>query len=284
MPVTPDDVRRFERRVRRLQQQAATLANDVRVDVLKIVDEYRRRIKELIDHYPPKTPLPAADMPRLSAQIRSEVDAMLTDAATALRAGQEAVWTRGVAAARELALNLDLEGALFAPSAELLTIATGYTADLIRTIPGELMPKVNGTLARAVLGSLSPYETMQELDKLLGRAGQRGVSYQVERIVRTEVQRVYSIALDQQIQALAGRLEQPQKLLKEWIAGPPRPGRREDHQQIDGQQVPVHEPFALPDGTRLMYPRDPAGPPHQTINCGCAWRLVAATIATALDQ
>ncbi len=77
---------------------------------------------------------------------------------------------------------------------------------------------------------LTPYETMQELDTLLSRAGQRGVSYQAERIVRTEVQRVYSIALDTQVQSLAALVESPNKLLKQWVSGPFRPGRREKHQ------------------------------------------------------
>ncbi|MFZ5434294.1 MAG: hypothetical protein ACOZB3_11050, partial [Calditrichota bacterium] len=126
------------------------------------------------------------------------------------------------------------------------------------------------------------------LDKLIGRAAQHGVSYQAERIVRTEVQRVYSIALDTQMQALAARIDAPKKLMKEWVAGPYRPGRREEHQAINGQRVPMDVPFEITreDGSKvyLMYPRalGPDNAPDQTINCGCSWRLAPDSIMDAM--
>ncbi len=282
MPISARDVKRFERRIRELQQSANALSNEARVEVLKRVDERRRRIKELMDHYPGKSPLPTGDVPRLSQQIRAEVNGMIEDVVPVIKAAQEGAWAKGLAAGRELAVTLELEGVFFAPTPNLVSLATGYTADLVRSIPAELMPKVNGALSRAVLGGLSPYETMQELDKLIGRNAEHGVSYQAERIVRTEVQRVYSIALDTQMQALAARVDSPKKLMKEWVAGPYRPGRREEHQAINGQRVPMDEPFVLPDGTRLMYPRDPGGPPEHTINCGCGWRIAPDSIMDAM--
>lgn len=282
MPVTPEEVGQFEQHVRSLQKSAGSLTNEARAQVRAIVDEHRRRIKELIDHYPPKTQLPAGDVPKLSAQIRREVNEMIVDAKEALRHAEDAVWAKGVAAGQELATALGIEGSFFSPTPELLSIAAGYSADLIESISADLLPKVNGVLSRGVLGSLTPYETMQELDALLGRAGQRGVSYQAERIVRTEVSRVYSIALDTQVQTLAAMLDNPQKLLKQWVSGPWRPGRREEHQRIDGQQVPVTEPFKLYDGRiKLMYPRDPSGPPGETINCGCSWIIVPESLVAA---
>jgi len=88
-----------------------------------------------------------------------------------------------------------------------------------------------------------------------------------------------SIAHDAQVQALAAMLDNPQKLLKQWVSVPWRPGRREEHQRIDGQQVPVTEPFRLYDGrTKLMYPRDPSCPPGETINCGCSWIIVPESL------
>lgn len=292
MRVSTEDVRKFAEKIRFLQRGAGNLSADVRVEVQRIVDEHRRRIKEMIDHYPAKTTLPAGDVPKLSTRIKSEMDAMIEETTSIIQQAQAGIWKKGVEAGREVARGLGLEGMFFTPSTELLSIASSYTADLIRSVSADVMPKLNGALSRGVLGSLTPYETMQELDGLLGRAGQRGVSYQVERIVRTEVQRVYSIALDSEIDLLVRSLYKlrhegsdvihPKKLLKQWVAGPWRPGRRDDHQKIDGQQVSVTEDFVLPDGTRLSYPRDPAGPPHQTINCGCSWILVPESLVEAV--
>ena len=39
--------------------------------VMNIVDDHRRRIKELIDTYPAKEPLPSGAIPKLSAQINA---------------------------------------------------------------------------------------------------------------------------------------------------------------------------------------------------------------------
>ncbi len=48
----------------------------------------------------------------------------------------------------------------------------------------------------------------------------------------------------------------------------------------NGQQVPVDKPFRLYDGRiKLMYPRDPSGPPGETINCGCLWIIVPESLA-----
>ena len=40
------------------------------------------------------------------------------------------------------------------------------------------------------------------------------------------------------------------------------------HDVADGQVQPVDESFRV-SGRRLMFPRDPAGPPVETTNCGC---------------
>jgi hypothetical protein len=143
---------------------------------------------------------------------------------------------------------------------------------------------VNATLSRAALGSVSPFNAMKEVDKLLGRAGAEGVSYQAERIVRTEVNRVYSIALDNSMQNIAAQFKGAQKVMKTWVSGPNRPGRRPLHQDMNGQTVPVDEPFKTPDGYELMYPRDPAGPAQHTINCGCSSKIDEKSLLAALEE
>lgn len=43
---------------------------------------------------------------------------------------------------------------------------------------------------------------------------------------------------------------------------------REAHDLADGRVVGVDELFIV-NGVSLKFPRDPAGPPGETINCGC---------------
>lgn len=66
---------------------------------------------------------------------------------------------------------------------------------------------------------------------------------------------------------------------KEWLtvqnASPKHPVR-DSHAEIDGQVVPVHEPFLTGDGNALDYPGDPQGPPEDVINCRCTLLPVLA--------
>lgn len=289
MPVTAAEIQAFQAKIKGLESQAASLSDDVRREVLATVDKHRKNIKELIDTYPAKGAIPAADVPRLTQLIQRETDAMLADMTEALKRGQEGVFAKGITAGQELAGTMDLQGLFFAPSTDLLTISTNFSADLVKSIGSDLMPKVNALLSRSALGVLSPYETMQQLDELLGRKGDGGVSFQAERIVRTEVQRVYSVALNNQVQQMTAHVENPDELEKEWVSGPFRAGRRISHKNANGQKVPVNKPFIIIDDktgqkVELMYPRDPGGPPAHTIMCGCSWRIVAKSIKKAVGM
>ena len=59
---------------------------------------------------------------------------------------------------------------------------------------------------------------------------------------------------------------------KMWISQKSNGGR--GHQEMNGEVVPVGEPFILPDKTPMMYPGDPSGPIKHLANCRCS--VVAA--------
>ncbi len=277
----------FERKIRQIRKRALRLDNETRRACEAIIRETSRKIQELIlASAPAEGAFPARVVIPLNGQIGREVNLMTTQLLHMIDNGQNLQWQAALNAGAETAYTLGFNAAFFHPTPELLVVAKSYTADLIKTIPQEFMKDVNGLLSRGALGALSPVTVMQEMDKLIGKGGANGVSYQVERITRTEIERIYSIALDTQIQAFADALppEAKEKLYKEWISGPWRPGRREQHQEMDEQKVLVDEPFICPDGEQLMYPRDPAGSAGQTINCGCSWALVAESIEDVLVE
>lgn len=276
MAVTPKQIKEFEGKVRGLQRTANALSNEARTSVLKSIEQSRLRIKDLVTSYPKDVKaLPMGDVPKLSAQIQAEVNSALNESIKTIQQAQYGAYEAGIAAGAETASALGLSGVGFGPTSDLISIATNYTADLVRSIPTEFMTKVNGELTRAALGGRSPYEAMQAIDSLIGKGGAEGVSYQAERIVRTEVQRIYSVTLDSQLQQFAAMVPDAGKVMKKkWVSGGNRPGRRPQHQEMDGVIVPFDEPFELPDGTKLMFPRDPAGPAEHTIFCGCQFVMV----------
>lgn len=49
----------------------------------------------------------------------------------------------------------------------------------------------------------------------------------------------------------------------------PRETARLQHTIMSGRSVPFDQPFIMPDGTQLQYPRDPNAPASHTLNCFC---------------
>ena len=84
------------------------------------------------------------------------------------------------------------------------------------------------------------------------------------RIARTETTRVESFAR----WSVGKKAEKAGlKVVKEWVAT--KDSRtREWHNEADGQQVPLDEPFIVGD-EELMYPGDPNGSAENVINCRC---------------
>lgn len=59
---------------------------------------------------------------------------------------------------------------------------------------------------------------------------------------------------------------------KQWIATLDD-HTRDTHRDLDGQTVPLHEPFEV-DGYEIMYPRDPSAEPEMIINCRCTMKRI----------
>lgn len=57
------------------------------------------------------------------------------------------------------------------------------------------------------------------------------------------------------------------KMMKQWLATIDDRTRHE-HRELDGQKVPIDEPFEV-EGYEIMYPADPTGEPEMVYNCRC---------------
>lgn len=64
------------------------------------------------------------------------------------------------------------------------------------------------------------------------------------------------------------------KMMKQWLATIDDRTRHE-HRELDGQRMPVDEPFEV-EGYEIMYPADPDAEPEMVYNCRC-------TMATVFD-
>lgn len=106
-------------------------------------------------------------------------------------------------------------------------------------------------------------------------SGIRDEYYKARRAALTEVLRAHSVAQQEAF------MQSPAVQEKMWRhTGSYRNEPRKNHVDMDGQRVPVNEPFAL-DGIKggtyyPMYPRDTNLPPEESINCHCICQPVVS--------
>lgn len=106
-------------------------------------------------------------------------------------------------------------------------------------------------------------------------SGIRDEYYKARRAALTEVLRAHSVAQQEAF------MQSPAVQEKMWRhTGSYRNEPRKNHVDMDGQRVPVSEPFTL-DGIKggtyyPMYPRDTNLPPEESINCHCICQPVVS--------
>lgn len=134
---------------------------------------------------------------------------------------------------------------------------------LVSGLADEARRKVMSEVRLGAMGAKTPLEVMKGIDAAFGRTGgPRGFTFRAETIARTELKRVQSFASNARLEAareVVGELE------REWVWSGVS---RVEHALADGQTRKVGEPFDV-GGEQLMFPRDPAGSPENTILCGC---------------
>lgn len=115
---------------------------------------------------------------------------------------------------------------------------------------GEVMPHIRE--------GISEGKTLGKTGKLLEKEFRDMSRGGLMRISRTETQSVYNQSKIETMQASSV------VWYKKWVSSG-LDNMRESHAELDGEIVPVDEPFS----NGLMYPGDESGPPEEVINCAC---------------
>jgi hypothetical protein len=257
--------RAFARARNRIVRGQVSLMRGTRDELVSLLQHAQRAIVEIIAGQP--TDYERWSLPRLSAEIRRELAQFGEQGAARISGAAGRAWELG-----EQLVDTPLEAggvrlAAFAPAidARSLSAMRAFMVDRIKGIGLDAANKITAELGLVVIGARSPSDAVGAVTRILGETSRARATM----IVRTELGRVFSLAAQERMQAAAERLP---GLRKQWRrSGKVHP--RPHHDLADGQIRPVDEPFVLrPLGrppVELMYPRDPAAPPSETINCGC---------------
>lgn len=129
----------------------------------------------------------------------------------------------------------------------------------MKDVSDEVARKIKSQIGSVMIGASNTNEAVTGIAGMVTGGRSRAIT-----IMRTEMGRAFSVATQERQTQAAEHLP---GLQKQWR----RSGKihsRITHDIADGQIVAVDQPFII-DGHRLMYPRDPAAPAKETINCGC---------------
>lgn len=154
----------------------------------------------------------------------------------------------------------------FGLSRSIASASALVQASLVTRVSHETARAISSEIALAATGLKTPFEVLQSVGRNLDDPSIFGtIAARAETIVRTELGRVNSVAGQARLEEAAQTVH---ALQKQWVhAGRPDEPRA-SHLAAHGQVVDVEDAF-LVGGERLRFPRDPAGSPGNTINCGC---------------
>lgn len=160
---------------------------------------------------------------------------------------------------------------LVGTSPEILDAVLRVTNEQLTGVWTELGSKLKTQVQLVTIGAVSPDEAVKAVAATIRDVKTfRSAQARAEAIVRTEVNRTFSLAaqsrLEQSDERLGGGLK------KWWLATDDdrtRPSHRAAGERYGPENaIPVDQPFEV-GGEKLMEPLDPAGSPENTINCRC---------------
>jgi len=260
--VTPAEQQRRFNAERRAQLAAALrLRKATYAEIVAELAAASREIAAILARQP--TDYQRWQLPQLQAAIARA----LRETETAMAAtASAAVGAQVSAGAALVTAPLASAGVAVAATLPLVSVAGlgGLQATTTRLIVGITQAarrQIEVALAQTIIGAQPVGATVAAVQAALEVGGRS----RALTIVRTELGRAYSAASQSTMAQAAGTLP---GLKKQWR----RSGKlhsRLAHDAIDGQIRAVDEPFDLPSGVQLLYPRDPTGPAGETINCGC---------------
>lgn len=270
----PSKQKIFDRKMRELIKRSQTLTKVEVRGMLQLLKDVRKEVSDIVA----TTPWQLYNLDTIKQAIDKTFKDLKSAYVTTIQSAQEKAWNLGVDFVDE---PLEAIG-FFLPTGEinyqLVATMQGFSADLITNLTDDAIQKINTQITLGIMGAETPFETMKKIGTSLGtdKSVFKSIASRAELVTRTEMGRVFSIAEEARLEEAGKNLP---GLQKEWYHSPyvrnPRDGTggKVNHVAMDGQRVPVNEPFISPDGARIMMPRGPVEPASKsakhTIGCNC---------------
>lgn len=257
--------KRFRKELKKQLKARTRIQKDTNKEVQRLLIIAERRIQQTLANAP--TDWEQFYLPQMHQSIKKAMEEMSDAASAKLTKGAGDAWRAGIDLVDKPleAGGVKISGVLAQLDTRQLNALGTFMTDRIKDVGLSVANKINSELGLVAIGARNQSEAFSHIEKVLKTGGRsRAIT-----IVRTEIGRAYSIATQQ-------RHDQAKEVLpglkKQWR----RSGKlhsRVHHDTADGQIQEVDKKFKLHPlkghAVELMFPRDPAAPPEETINCGC---------------
>ncbi len=270
----PETKTKFLKRVERFLNANERMTTREANKLVRLLKDARNEITQAIKNVP-LTEWQMYYLPQLREQLNERLVGLETRLVQQTTDSTKAMFEYSVNKADELsraAGAIELPRVMVDP--EVLEATQTLTGELIKTVPNNLRGRLGNRLALGLLEQKSAQQVAREMVEDFKLAAP-----QADRIARTELLRTQSLAQEKRFEQIV-ELDPAMKKAWKWSG---KPGGRTGHAEAEAtymaNPIPFDEPFMVAPvaGGRkepLQFPRDPAGSPENTINCGCVHLLV----------
>lgn len=207
----------------------------------------------------------AWNLPQLQNAIATAMDDIARLTQQTISSGANEAWQQGIDLIDKpvAAGGLEIAAVLPAIDTRQLIAMRSFMTDKMKDISMTIANKVNSELGLVAIGAKGQHDAITDIATILKSGRSRAIT-----VVRTELGGAFSVATQARMTQASEYLP---GLKKQWR----RSGKihsRIHHDAADGQIVDQDKPFSLfaKTGTvQLMFPRDPAAPVGERVNCGC---------------
>lgn len=270
----PDLISRYRRAVDGVIKSQGRLQDSEVRDMLRTLTGVRRELMEELRG------IPAVDKswrPEQLRQLRGAIERAAETFASRygvnIRDGIDGSWRAGTGFMATTLNAIGISGAFeTALSQAQLEVAHQLTGQLIRSVSQSFRDQASRQITLGVMGAKSPFAIMQDVAGLLRTQPERGaygpIANQSERIVRTELNRTFSIANEIRQEEVSRDVP---GLRHYWLTagdGRVRPEHAAAGARYGPPGIPKGQAFNV-GGEKLRFPHDPAGSAANTIACRC---------------
>lgn len=251
----------YDKKVQALIKKAETMQDDQVATAIRQLNIARKKIAATIA----ETDWQLYYLPQMKAAVEDAMAEFAAKYGRDLKTEQNNFWEFGQEMVDAPLKTVGVFAVLPSIDTTVLIAMQNYSAALVESLGADAAGKIYNEIAMGLMGQKSPYEVMKAVGtNIKNKSVFNSLAARAETITRQECGRILEAASQ-------ARMEEASKLVpglqKQWMHGTSRVPRL-SHLAAAGQVRDVDKPFDV-GGERLMYPRDPAGSPGNTINCSC---------------